>query len=294
MTIKKNLSQIKKPTTHLWSRLTTARWEDAWIERLRFVGLESLVIKAFPASQTLRLQVYTHKATATQLHKNFGGSVRPFDMKTWTPPAPTRHTAQCIGKNLRIYNNENLLLQDQKKPSFLKKKFLFIPAGMAFGTGDHATTSSCLRLLENIQKSLPPQKWSLLDLGTGSGILALAAESLGAKKILGIDFDQKCVSIAQENACTNKLSRARFRHADLLRWKPPGSWNIVAANIYSSVLTAAAPKIIAAINARGHLILSGILAVEKEAILDTFTALGMKEITVLKRGKWCAILLQKK
>ena len=63
------LSNKKSPITHLWTRLTTARWEDVWVERLRCAGPEALVIKAFPASQTLRLQVYTTKAMASRLQK---------------------------------------------------------------------------------------------------------------------------------------------------------------------------------------------------------------------------------
>jgi len=164
---------------------------------------------------------------------------------------------------------------------------------MAFGTGDHATTSSCLRLLSNITKPFSPNKWSLLDLGTGSGVLALAGELLGAQKILGVDFDERCVSIAKENALANQCTRSRFRHADLLQWKPPGTWDLITANIYSSVLTTVAPKIVAALAPYGHLILSGILVVEREEILSIFLPLGLKKMTVLTRGKWCAMHLQK-
>ncbi|MBX9742842.1 MAG: 50S ribosomal protein L11 methyltransferase [Chthoniobacterales bacterium] len=291
MTTTPSVSIKKSTITHLWSRLTTTRWEDAWRERLQFAGPEFLVLKAFPASRTLRLDVYTNKATAQKLLKNFGGSVRPFNAATWTPPASKNKHPRHIGTTLLLYNDEKSFLQDCQKTS--SKKRLYIPAGMAFGTGDHATTSNCLRLLENIQKLLPPKKWSLLDLGTGSGILALAGASLGAKKILGIDFDQQCVSIAQENALRNNLSHIRFRHANLLHWTPPGTWDVVTANIYSSVLSTAAAKIVNSINTPGHLILSGILVVERTVILDIFMTLGMKEITYFQRGKWCALLLQK-
>ena len=280
------------PITHLWTRLTSTRWEDAWIERLRVAGPEALVIKAFPASRALRLQVYTNKSMAARLLKNFGGSVRPFNAATWTPPASTRRIPLRIAGGLRLYNDHKIFLQEQKKTSSSKTQSLFIPAGMAFGTGDHATTNSCLRLLNTIAKSLPVNQWSLLDLGTGSGVLALAGELLGAQKILGIDFDNRCVTIAQENALANQLPRSRFRHADLLRWKLPGTWNVIAANIYSSVLTTVAPKIASALEPQGHLILSGILAVECDEILATFTSLGMEKIAVLTRGKWCAIHLK--
>ncbi|HLB34047.1 MAG: hypothetical protein A3F67_02060 [Verrucomicrobia bacterium RIFCSPHIGHO2_12_FULL_41_10] len=282
------------PITHLWTRLTSRQHEDAWIERLLFAGPEALVIKAFPASRTLRLQVYTDQKTAKCLLKSFGGSVRPFNAASWEPPTNKRRTPLHIAGSLLLYNDQESLLKDQKKAASSKIKSLVIPAGMAFGTGEHATTHSCLRLLCNIAKTCPSSNkahWSLLDLGSGSGILTLAAELLGAQKILGIDFDKRCVSIAQKNALLNNLARSHFRHADLLCWNPPGIWNVVAANIYSSVLTTVAPKIVAAIAPQGHLILSGILAVEHDEIINVFTQLGLKKTSVIIRGKWCALHL---
>ena len=166
---------------------------------------------------------------------------------------------------------------------------------MAFGTGDHATTTRCLQLL--VEASAPlitsGKSWSLLDLGCGSGILALAAELLGATKVLGCDFDEACVRISKENALLNKLPRSKFQKADVLRWKAPGSYDIVAANLYSTILTAASAMIVNAIKPGGVLILSGILAVEEKAILKTFSALGLKHRKTLKRGKWAAVMMGK-
>lgn len=276
------------PITHLWTRLTSARHEDAWIERLRFAGPEFLVIKAFPASRTLRLQLYTNQAMAKRLLKLFGGSVRPFNAATWTPPNIKRSSPLRIAGGLRLHNDRKTFLADRKLQTG-KAYPLLIPASMAFGTGEHATTRSCLRILSRIVATLPTQPWSLLDLGTGSGILALAAELLGAQKILGIDFDERCIKVAQENATENQLSLAKFCHADLLQWKIPGTWNVVAANIYSTVLSATAPKIVKAIAPNGHLILSGILACEAEEVETLFSNLGMRKSQRIIQGKWAAI-----
>lgn len=282
-----------QPVTHLWTRLTSARWEDAWIERLRFAGEENLVIKAFPASRTLRLDVYTTKTISKKLVESFGGSVRPFNMASWKPPQTARQKPLCIAGSLRLHNDRSVFLADKNKSSTRKSYPLLIPADMAFGTGEHATTNTCLRLLSATAKTFTPNTWSLLDLGTGSGILALAGELLGAKKILGIDFDPRCISIAKENTTANSLSLARFRHADILRWKPPGRWNVVLANIYSSVLSSVAPKIVNSIADDGHLILSGILAVEEKELINIFENLGMKKERAIIRGKWCAIHFKK-
>jgi ribosomal protein L11 methyltransferase len=281
--------------THLWSRLSSEKWEDTWIERLRFAGEQALVIKKFPASRSIRLDVYTDAATAKKLKSAFGGSMRPFDAAGWQPPASKISDPLRISGVLRIYRDKKLFLKERATGN---GKALLIPSGMAFGTGDHATTARCLQLLVEAASPLQEsgKKWSLLDLGCGSGILELAAEMLGATTLLGVDFDERCVRISQENAELNDLPRSRFRKADVLRWKPPGktgSYDIVAANLYSTILTAAAGMIMAAIKPGGNLILSGILAVEEEAITKTFAALGLRHLKTLKRGKWAAMMMEK-
>lgn len=281
------------PITRLWSRISSVKWEDAWIERLRFAGEQNLVIKKFPASRSIRLDLYTDATTAKKLKSAFGGTVRPFDAAGWQPPAPKITDPLRVAGQLRIYRDRELFRKERATGKGLP---LLIPSGMAFGTGDHATTARCLQLLVEAAALLRASggKWSMIDLGCGSGILALAAEKLGAAKILGCDFDEACVRISRENALLNKLPLARFLKADVLRWKPPGkkgAYDIVAANLYSTILTAASAMIVEAIKPGGVLILSGILAVEEKTIVDTFSSL--RHVKTLKRGKWAAIMLRK-
>jgi ribosomal protein L11 methyltransferase len=279
--------------TRLWSRISSVKWEDAWIERLRFAGEQNLVIKKFPASRSIRLDLYTDATTAKKLKSAFGGTVRPFDAAGWQPPTPKITDPLRVAGQLRIYRDRELFRKERATGKGLP---LLIPSGMAFGTGDHATTARCLQLLVEAAAPLRASggKWSMIDLGCGSGILALAAEKLGAGKILGCDFDEACVRISKENALLNKLPLARFLKADVLRWKPPGkkgAYDIVAANLYSTILTAASAMIVEAIKPSGFLILSGILAVEEKTIVDTFSSL--RHVKTLKRGKWAAIMLRK-
>ena len=282
-------------STHLWSRLSSVKWEDAWEERLRFAGEQNLVIRKFPASRSIRLDLYTDEETAQKIQKAFGGSVRPFDLAGWTPPAPKRTAPLRVGGALRIYGDGERFRKDRASG---RGKPLLIPGGMAFGTGDHATTARCLQLL--VEASSPLRErgadWSLLDLGCGTGILALAGELLGAGEVLGCDFDTACVRISRENARLNGLRRSRFVRADVLKWKPPGKpgrHDLVTANLYSTILKAAAPMIVAALKPGGVLILSGILAVEEGAIHRTFNGLGLVHRRTLTRGKWAAMMLEK-
>ena len=277
-------------STHLWSRLSSEKWEDSWVERLRFAGEQNLVIKKFPASRSIRLDLYTDAATAKKVKKAFGGTVRPFDSANWTPPASKKSTPLRIAGTLRVYGDAASFAKEQHTG---RGEALLIPSGMAFGTGDHATTERCLRLLASEAGERESGTWSLLDLGCGSGILALAAERLGASKILGVDFDETCVRVSEENAARNGLPRSRFRQADVLRWKPPGTWDVVAANLYSTILTAAAQRIAGAVADGGILILSGILSVEEPALLTCFSKLGLKHRATLGRGKWAAMLFAK-
>lgn len=277
-------------STHLWSRLSSVKWEDVWVERLRFAGEQNLVIRKFPASRSIRLDLYTDAATARKLKKAFGGTVRPFDPGAWSPPPPKSTAPLRIGGILRVYGDAARFSREREKG---RGAALLIPSGMAFGTGDHATTARCLRLLTGRTATLVGRRWSLLDLGCGSGILALAAERLGAGKTLGVDFDETCVRVSRENALLNGLPKSRFRKGDVLRGIPSGTWDVVAANLYSTILTAASERIAGAVGEGGCLILSGILSVEEPAIRECFTRLGLRHGATLGRGKWAAMLLEK-
>jgi len=287
---------MASPITHLWTRISSVKWEDVWVERLRFAGEQSLVVRKFPASRSIRLDLYTDGVTSRKLKATFGGIVRHFDAAGWQPPASKITDPLRIAGKLRIFRDCNLFRKHRSKGRGLP---LLIPSGMAFGTGDHATTASCLRLLvEAIHPlHLSGANWSLLDLGCGSGILSLAAELLGAKKILGVDFDDRCVRISSENAALNKLPRSRFRKADVLHWKPSGSYDIVTANLYSTILSSASRMIARVVKPGGTLIISGILSVEETALLKIFASPGgtphLRHIQTIKRGKWAAMMMKK-
>jgi ribosomal protein L11 methyltransferase len=182
------------------------------------------------------------------------------------------------------------------------KGTLVIPAGAAFGTGEHMTTAMSLRMLESLtRKSLvrgaqcgtrgrvPDKEFSLLDLGTGSGILALAAARFGAKRIVAIDHDPMAIATAKENARRNKIEQVDFRVADVRKWKFPARIDIITANLFSELLIAILPKLKCA----EWLILGGVLREQQHRLV---CALKMNRIDVVETrrgGKWLAILARR-
>jgi len=166
---------------------------------------------------------------------------------------------------------------------------LSIPVEMAFGTGDHPTTATCLRLLCD----LPLDGRRVLDLGCGTGILALAAKKLGARRVLALDFDPAAVAAARRNARRNGIRGVTIEQHDILSWTPDEDpFDIILANIFADVLTASFPKMKRLLAPGGLLILSGILDQSAPALLDEGQRHGFKFLQILKRGKWVTAVAQ--
>ncbi len=142
-----------------------------------------------------------------------------------------------------------------------------------------------LRLLERLTRKWE-KGWSLADLGTGSGILALAAKRFGAGRVIGIDIDPKAISIAKANARLNKIDNVDFRLGDLRKWKPTGTRDIVAANLYSELLIAVLPEL----KRCNWLILSGVLRTQENKFLHVLRRNNIEIVNVKRRGKWIAVL----
>jgi len=274
----------------VWRKLASAKWEDAWVERLTFLGPTRLAIVALPNRRSLRIEAYhLSRKEAEALVKQFGGQIREVRDQPVTEPPPRKPL--LIRKRLRVVADaEAAAARPDARPT------LVIPAAMAFGTGDHATTASCLRLLCDVADGIgaaPGQPWDFLDLGTGSGILAIAARKLGARKVEGCDFDPHAVRTARENVARNGARPLPIHRRDVLAWTPERTWDVVAANLFSEVLIAAAPAIDAALRPGGALILSGILRAQEAEVAAAFEARGLAFETAVRKGKWVTLLARK-
>jgi ribosomal protein L11 methyltransferase len=167
---------------------------------------------------------------------------------------------------------------------------IVIQPSMGFGTGHHATTRLCLDALQRTRVGGA----SLLDVGTGSGILAIAAARLGAAVALGIDVDADAVDSANENLALNRdVETVRFEIADVLQ--DPAAHlpraDIVTANLTGALLTRAATALVGRLNPGGTLILSGILGAEEPGVQQALVALDLEVAWRQQEEEWVCLML---
>jgi ribosomal protein L11 methyltransferase len=269
---------------YTWRKLGAAKWEDAWVERLRWIS-DRLAITALAGAKTIRLEAYQlTKAQAERLRAGFGGVIA-LQTKQRAVSEPLRSPIRVRDKLIVAASARE---RDELAKTAPGRKVLVIPAGMAFGTGDHATTAACLRFLSDVSEELSSQSWEMLDLGCGSGILALAGSLLGARKALAGDFDPHAVRTAKENVRANAIAGVTVKKLDVRVWQPPRTWDVVAANLYSGLLIEVAPRIAAACASGGRFIFSGILRAQEEEVLPILKKAGFVVRRLVRKGKWVA------
>ncbi len=163
---------------------------------------------------------------------------------------------------------------------------LEIDPGMAFGTGTHPTTSLCIQLIE---KYLHPGD-SLLDIGTGSGILLTAAAKLGAGNLWGIDNDPVAVEIARKNLLLNQIAPDRFTvMTGHLAEKVQQRFDLIIANILTDVILILADSVPALLNEKGMFICSGIISENREKVTQKMEKLGFEIAEVREKEGWVGI-----
>jgi ribosomal protein L11 methyltransferase len=179
------------------------------------------------------------------------------------------------------------------KPSWSKRKprtgqvLVTLDPGLSFGTGQHPTTEFCLREIVRHFNTYRPQ--SLLDMGTGSGILAIAAAKLGYAPVHAFDFDPQCVRVARANVATNRAEKKiRISRADLTKLPRRSSrqYDVVCANLLANILIAERNRILARVKPGGILVVAGILKREFNEVATAYHAAGMKLIASQAQKEW--------
>jgi ribosomal protein L11 methyltransferase len=289
---------------YLWRKSANEKWLTDHEAGLRALAGDRLAIIERPNRKRVQLEVaLKSRAVLQELEKQFGGRIKKLP-RDWLKRSLRRKT----------------------KPIKVGSRKLIIPAGAAFGTGEHATTAMCLRFLERVIRFwgahaprmlaiAPPRSQTfsgktfrrgaespsrtgictrgrvrspklVVDLGTGSGILALAAKLRGAERVVGIDNDPVAISTAKQNARLNKIRSVQFRVGDVRRWRSLRNVDIVMANLFSELLIEILPKL----KAVRWLILSGIMRNQERDVIRALKRNKIDIIEVRRRGKWVAML----
>ena len=165
---------------------------------------------------------------------------------------------------------------------------ILLDSNMAFGTGEHETTSMCVAFLDKYVKA----EDTVLDVGCGSGILGITASKLGAKEVVMTDIDECAVVASEHNMKLNGIKNAKVLLKNLLDDNTVKG-DVIACNIMAEVLIAFAPHIGANLNPNGLIILSGILKERLDAVRNAYIDAGFEFVEELVKGEWSALVVRK-
>ncbi|SDE78890.1 [LSU ribosomal protein L11P]-lysine N-methyltransferase [Fontibacillus panacisegetis] len=189
---------------------------------------------------------------------------------------------------------------EEYTPETAEEKIIELDPGMAFGTGTHPTTSLCLRTLEGVIQ----EGDEVIDVGTGSGILAIGACQLGASRVLALDLDPVAVSSAKENTKLNRLEdRIEVVESDLLSvLKNNGDSSVsvtlpvrvVVANILAEIILLFIEDVYQALQAGGYYIASGIYKNKEQAVKEALLAAGFEIVNTAREEDWVAFVARKR
>ena len=269
---------------YLWRKSAELQWFKAHEDLLQDRAHGQLVVIRKPGRKRLEMEIACRSQSASSaLLNEFGGRVDALPRNWLKRFARAESKPIKVGKRLLVSSVGGSLASRLSRHT--RRSHIVIPASLAFGTGEHATTATSLRLLEQLTRCWNAG-WSLADLGSGSGILALAGKCFGAGQVIGIDNDPAAISVAKSNARLNKIRGTAFQLGDVLKWNPTQKNDVITANLYTDLLIEILPKLRGA----GWLILSGILRSQREELLSALQRNHLEVISSKQRGKWIAIL----
>jgi len=207
--------------------------------------------------------------------------VRTVDDADWIDAWKRHYVAQRIGRVVIV-------------PSWAEEELssgevaITLDPGMAFGTGLHPTTRGCLELLQEVQ----PMPDRILDVGCGSGILALAALRLGATHAIGIDTDPVAVAASRENAARNGLADQFEAREGTLPASPAERYPLMTANLVAAVLVALAPSLAAHLADGGVLLVSGVIEPRATEVIVALAREGLRLNDRRDGGEWVSLRME--
>lgn len=276
---------IEDPDDLLKSERTPVTWDYVDINIFK-EGDDKGVIKAyFPDTENIEKQVTFIKGKIEGLKDlGFGISDYSVDYKNvneedWANSWKKYYKPMRIGKNIII---KPLWEKYDAKDTDI---VIEMDPGMAFGTGTHETTRMCvLALEENIRGNE-----RVIDIGTGSGILAIVSSKLGASEALAIDLDPVAVDSAKINTELNRTSNVKVREGNLLS-EAEGTYDVVIANIIADVIMIILKDIGKITHKGSRFIASGIISLRLDEVLEKIDEAGLKVIEIKRENDWCCII----
>jgi ribosomal protein L11 methyltransferase len=258
-------------------------WLGQWAEELQKRFPQSVALIQCPGTCRAIVEISCAKVSeARTLFREFGGGLEKL-RPDWLEQLAKRNRTKPL------WIGSRLIVSRTRTRTAKGTRAIVIPAEAAFGTGEHATTAMCLRLLEQITRKRDTG-WSMLDAGTGSGILAIAGSYFGAGCVLAIDNDPLACAAAKRNARLNGVRNIEFLTADILKEKLAGKFEVITANLFSEIVMAALPIWSRHLARSGALILSGILRSQEPAVVRALRRHGFTVSEIRRRGKWIALL----
>jgi ribosomal protein L11 methyltransferase len=218
---------------------------------------------------------------ASDLDASFSLSPNVLPEKDWNEIWKKNFTPIDVGDNLTII------------PSWLQSETNRIPIiidpGMVFGTGHHETTRTCLSMIEKIARVTSKRRF--LDIGTGTGILAIGASRLGFEQVTAVDIDPLAVDAARRNAVANGLTNIEVLEGTIQAVS--ARFDVITANLLVEILTGIAPELSDRLEPGGRAILSGLLIGQEEDVIRAMASSGLTFQEKIIDGKWVSLVMAK-
>lgn len=247
----------------------------------------------FPAAEPVRARLAVRAAlsrTRDPAVQRARVGWRELDARLWEMDWREHFQPVLAGRSL-------VVVPPWSRARFGARRRVVIHPGMAFGTGQHATTLACLETLERL--ATPPPA-SALDVGTGTGVLAIALAKLGTRRVLAIDTDPQAIAAARANVRRNRLGgRVRLSSMPLdaartTRARRATRHPLVVANLFIDVLVALEPALANAVAPGGSLVTSGVLRVQQGRLRAAFAAPRWRFRGTARRGTWITSVFERR
>ena len=243
----------------------------------------------FPAAEPVRARLAVRAAlsrTRDPVVRRARVGWRELDAQLWEMDWREHFQPVLAGRSL-------VVVPPWSRARFGARRRIVIHPGMAFGTGQHATTLACLETLERL--ATPPPA-SALDVGTGTGVLAIALAKLGARRVLAIDTDPQAIEAARANVRRNRLGgRVRLSSVALDAARTRATRHpLVVANLFIDVLVALEPALAGAVAPGGMLVTSGVLRAQQGRLRAAFAAPRWRFRGTARRGTWITTVFERR